>query len=170
MNLKEKESPLLKFGEERTNPEYTEPNLPIKVAMAQEREPHQINQIIAQEANLIIALGKLEYNAEELCKIMEQHKNSVIALSKVHNDHELSKIKEKEKIFAFILSEINIFLPLYTGIDRVIAISIASIGATGFATSLYSFFGAKAFEAGKKFRNLFSLSRKERNKNATEDQ
>ncbi|MBF0376017.1 MAG: hypothetical protein HQK72_00865 [Desulfamplus sp.] len=107
------------------------------------------------QANLTLALVDRGLSARDIALLMKAQANSSVQISKAKNDIIISNNNERNKKYAFAVSTMAMFTPLIPGIDMVVGYSIASIGAVGFATSLYSFFGAKAFEAGKKFRNLF---------------
>ncbi len=55
------------------------------------------------------------------------------------------------------LSCIFILLPLIPNTNPIATSSIASLGAIGFATTLFDIFGAQAFNAGRSLKTIFQI-------------
>lgn len=108
----------------------------------------------------MLALLESDVKPKEIPSLIEAQTNSAIELMKAKAEVDLMPYNERRKNIAFGLSFIAILTPLIPGAEPITVYPIASLGAVGFATSLYSIFGKNAFEAGKKFRNFFDSSKR----------
>lgn len=108
-----------------------------------------------QHERLVLALTEKGISAEDIVKLIGAENESNIKLLQTQNDILLSRSRETKKYFLAVISTLLILIPLIPAINPYVSLPIASIGAVGFATSLYSVFGKEAFNAGRKFRRFF---------------
>ncbi len=115
----------------------------------------------ARLSNLALALTDSEMSAEDISKVIKTVAHSNVMVARTNNEIAKEKTNERNKQIMLGISSVLIVVPLFPGLEALTALSIASIGAVGFGTALFSFYGQNAFEAGMKFRSFFQRRDKE---------